>query len=317
MKSILIVFMILPTLLIDCNADYTNNRPKDFLTYKNNTYNIDFNYPGGADLRIDSIAPDIQLIKFVSGGEYFYIYMGIVEDDVDYKKLPNYVSTLLKVGNLISSEKKYTSHTLLYDKNSNGYYSKILIIGREENFYIIASYNKKQDFRLFDNLTSSVVITKSMNFMTVVKIIAFSSLSIHLTILGLIALIAPPLYSLGEIKSRSFKSIGLYVSIIIFAAVIYGFYFIAKELYPYLNPFSLSGVYYIVVELTPSIFNIAGEIISEAMAEIIRFGFWPGGNTGVVLTTIVFLILNVVEMKYAKDIKNWLVEVYRDAIKRK
>lgn len=52
---ILIVLMILPMLLIDCIADDTYNRPKDFLTYRNNIYNFEFDYPQGVKLRVDTV----------------------------------------------------------------------------------------------------------------------------------------------------------------------------------------------------------------------------------------------------------------------
>lgn len=201
----------------------------------------------------------MESIKFSTPEEYIYIYMGIVDGNVDYKKLPNYIPNLLNIGNKISAEKKYTYNILLYDKNSNGYYSKITTVAREENFYIIASFSKKQSFPIVEKISESIKISKPVGFVTVVKIVGFVSLTIHLFVLGVSGLLFLFFYFINEFRTKLFKSIGLYVALLAFCVIIYGYYFIGKELSPYFSPLNADWVIFMVLELTPSIFNTAGE----------------------------------------------------------
>jgi hypothetical protein len=90
-------------------------------------------------------------------------------------------------------------------------------------------------------------------------------------------------------------------------------YFVIRKLIGAFAADGSAGLAKELFNIGPELFEFAGELLSEGMAELIGFGFWPGGSTGVVLTTVVSLAVNVFEVRYLATEYAAKIRTYREA----
>jgi hypothetical protein len=221
------------------------------------------------------------------------------EGRVDLDKLTAAAHEIFKnLGPEMDRRQSRGRYEILFGRDPHGRYSKGIFAGKEEYYYIVLVTSKVNDYTGVGAILDSFKINVAYKLLSVVFLIGSLSLVFHLLLLhkGFFpehwwTLIKSVLR--GKIWNSDFAiAIGF---LALLAAI--DFFVIRKLIGAYAADDS-AGLASQLFNIGPELFDEAGEFLSEGMAEILGFGFWPGGSVGVVLTTIVSLIANIFEIRF-------------------
>lgn len=202
-----------------------------------------------------------------------------------------------------------------YDnKNKYSEYAKALYIAKETHYYVLIAYSRSDDLSAADEVLNSIRIRAPFSWTTVIFLIGTASLLLHLVVPTFFALYAPVRLLRDEGVRGIRDIIGWPKWTILVLPLWCGAYYLLFRLDAHVvtslsaaySVYGADGLFAELLEIGPEAFEAAGEFISEGIAEVVGFGFWPGGLTGVVLSTIVSVIANLFEVR---AVMKWLVKV--------
>jgi hypothetical protein len=202
-----------------------------------------------------------------------------------------------------------------YDnKNKYSEYAKALYIAKETHYYILIAYSRSHDLSATNQILNSIRIRAPFSWPTVIFLIGTTSLLFHLVVPTFFALYAPVRLLRDDGVSGIGDVIGWPKWTVLVLPLWCGAYYLLFRLDAYVvtsltaaySMQGVDGVFANLLEIGPEAFEAAGEFISEGIAEVAGVGFWPGGLTGVVLSTIVSVTLNLIEVR---AVMKWLVNV--------
>lgn len=238
------------------------------------------------------------------------VYSGTLEKgSVDLTRV---VDSAKKVFDFLGNEtarKKVGSarYEVSYDnKNKYAEYSKALYLAKENHYYVLIAYARKSDLSASEDVISSFVVKAPFSWTTIVFLIGTGSLLLHLLVPTGFLLYGPvwifreegPKGLVDIVGGRKWFLLGLPLWLGLYYLVFYMLdYHLAKTIASEYLSHGVDGVFFELLDLGPQAFDVAGELMSEFLAEAFGFGFWPGGLAGVVLSTIVSVVINLFEIR--------------------
>lgn len=301
-----VMYIIVAILFICSCKTAKENLPIGYKYYIDNEYNYSLAIPDKVDVKEKKISEKMKRISFIYDEEEIYVYSGKIDGNIDYKKLPDILPKLVKLGKEVKRESKLFRTEISFDRNENGYYCKVITNTRENNYYIIAAFKKENTFGVISVINESFKISKYFSKMSIINMIGFISLILHIIVLNVLfgdESLKAVKKCIKEKKIRNFEFWGNVAITLIFVVLDI---FVTQRMLSYLFPFNIDGLYLMTVQMTPYIFTLAGQMISEGMASVIGFGFWPGGNIGIVLTTIFSIGINI--WAFPKVVKKMVID---------
>jgi hypothetical protein len=224
--------------------------------------------------------------------------------------------TFAFLGEVVKRRKVAVNRYEVSYDNNNKYseYANVLYTAKETHYYVLIAYSRREDLSAGDQVLNSLRIRAPFSWSAVIFLIGTASLLFHLAVPTFFALYAPVRRLRDDGVSGIRDVIGWPKWTVLLLPLWCGAYYLLFRLDAHVvtsltaaySAYGADGVFAELLEIGPEAFEAAGEFISEGIAEVAGFGFWPGGLTGIVLSTVVSVILNLLEVRAAMK---WLVKV--------
>lgn len=201
-------------------------------------------------------------------------------------------------------------YEVYYDNdNQNAAFAKVIYLAKENNYYILISYSKFQDLSPADTLLNTFQSKVQFSWFTILFVIGTISLLFHVIIFHYFAIQFLRNNTLDSFKQSFILNWNFLWSVPVFLFISYFIfykvdYLVIGNIFSSYKLFGTEGVVYQLIEIGPNFYVLCGEILADFMSEIIGFGYWPGGRTGVIFSTVVSIVLNGIEIFYAIKLKS-------------
>jgi len=297
-----------------------NSGLSSFLTISDNSFLFDVTFPADWTTKQASDTSSFFRLKGSSPNQKVFVdvYAGSIgQGFVDVEHLADAgKKTFDFLGDVVERRKIAANrYEVSYDnKNQYSEYAKALYIAKESHYYVLIAYSQSHDLSAADQVLNSIRIRAPFSWATVIFLIGTASLLFHLLVPTFFALYGPVRLLQDDGVSGIREIIGWPKWTVLVLPLWCGAYYLLFRLDAHVvtsltaaySMHGADGVFADLLEIGPEAFEAAGEFISEGIAEVAGVGIWPGGFPGVVLSTIVSVILNLVEVR---AVMKWLVKV--------